>query len=65
MIVYETNKHFLGDIAHLTRSWTMRKMVRSTAGVAIFTAVFCIAVLEFNLQIHAPSSIFSLLGIVL
>ncbi len=65
MIVYETNKHFLGDIAHLTKSWTMRKMMRSTAGVAFFTTIFCVAVLEFDLQTHAPSNIFSLLGIVL
>ncbi len=65
MIVYETNKNFLGDIAHLARSWTMRKMVRSTAGVAAFTTLFCIAVMEFELPMHAPSTIFSLLGIVL
>ena len=65
MIIYETNKHFLGDIAHLSRSWTMRRIVRTTAGVAAFTTVFCIVVLEFELALHAPSTIFSLLGIVL
>ncbi len=65
MIIYESNKNFLNDIGHLTRSWTMRKIVRSTAGVAGFTTLFCIAVMEFDLNFHAPSSIFSLLGIVL
>ncbi len=66
MIIYETNKHFLGDIKHLTRSWTMRKIVRSTLGVAALTTVFSIVVEEvFATEIHVPSTIFSLLGIVL
>lgn len=66
MIIYETNKHFLSDIKHLTRSWTMQKMVRSTLGVAALTTVFAILVEEvFAAEIHVPSSIFSLLGIVL
>jgi ion channel-forming bestrophin family protein len=65
MIIYETNKHFLGDIKHLTRSWTMRKMLRSTLAVALITTAFSIIVEETALDIHAPSTIFSLLGIVL
>lgn len=66
MIIYETNKHFLGDIRHLTTSWTMQKMLRSTLGVTILTTIFCVVVKEFLPQeIHAPSTIFSLLGIVL
>ena len=28
MIVYESNQHFLGDIWHLARSWTMVKIMR-------------------------------------
>jgi putative membrane protein len=66
MIIYETNKHFLGDIRHLTKSWTMQKMLRSTLAVTILTTIFCVVVEEFIPQeIHAPSTIFSLLGIVL
>ncbi|TDB63705.1 bestrophin family protein [Arundinibacter roseus] len=65
MIIYETNKNFLGDIAHLSRSWTMQKVLRSTLGVAVLTTIFAVLVEELPLNMHAPSTIFSLLGIVL
>ncbi len=66
MIIYETNKHFLGDIKHLTTSWTMQKILRSTFWVTVATTIFCVVFLElFPSEIYAPSTIFSLLGIVL
>ncbi|GAB2765491.1 bestrophin family ion channel [Rhabdobacter roseus] len=66
MIVYEANKNFLKDITHLTSSWTMRQMLRGTLTVAALTTLFCVVVIElFNSEIHIPSNIFSLLGIVL
>lgn len=66
MIVYETNKHFWRDITHLTRSWTMRKILRGVAGVAAFTSVFCVVFIEiWPSEFNIPSTIFSLLGIVL
>lgn len=29
MIIYESNKHWLKDMTHLFRSWTMAKVVRA------------------------------------
>ncbi len=66
MIVYETNKNFWRDITHLTRSWTMRRILRGSIGVAAFTTVFCILFIEiWPKEFEIPSTIFSLLGIVL
>jgi len=66
MIIYEANKNFWKDITHLTRSWTMRKMLRGSVGVAAFTTAFCVLFIEVWPQEYAiPSTIFSLLGIVL
>jgi putative membrane protein len=67
MIVYESNKNWLRDVAHLYKSWTMQKVMRSTIYVAIATAIISLfykAVFEWkggSLDI----TIFSLLGVVL
>ncbi|GAB3176892.1 bestrophin family protein [Telluribacter humicola] len=66
MIIYESNKNFLRDITHLTRSWTMQRVMRAALGVGAVTAVFTVAFEEiWPMEINVPSSIFSLLGIVL
>jgi putative membrane protein len=66
MIIYETNQHFWNDIGHLTRSWTMRRIIRGSLGVAAFTTVFCVLFIEvWPKEFTIPSTIFSLLGIVL
>ncbi|MDJ1501395.1 bestrophin family protein [Xanthocytophaga agilis] len=66
MIIYETNQNFWRDISHLTRSWTMRRILRGAAGVAAFTSVFCVLFIEvWPKEFTIPSTIFSLLGIVL
>ncbi len=66
MIVYETNQHFWSDITHLTRSWTMRKIIRGSLGVSVSTTIFCVLFIEiWPKEFTIPSTIFSLLGIVL
>src|SRR5688572_30531420 len=67
MIVYESNKNWFRDVRHLTRSWTMTKIVRSVLAIGVFTA--CVAVLEIEVlgmrEMNLSGNIFSLLGIVL
>jgi len=67
MIIYESNKHWLKDIRHLFRSWTMTKIMRSVLGIGVFTAIVSVVELEImNIpKFEFTSSVFSLLGIVL
>ena len=67
MIIYQSNKNWRSDIRHLSTSWTMRRVMRSTVVVMAFTAL--IAVIEIYF-LHLNTSglnvtIFSLLGVVL
>ena len=67
MIVYEPNKHFLSDIRHLAKSWTMVRIVRAV----IITGLYTLGVYFAHLYIPQMKaiamdiSIFSFLGIVL
>jgi putative membrane protein len=67
MIFYESNKNWLRDVKHLSRSWTMQQIVRSTLGVGAGMAVLSFLVLDvFKLtNWKIESGVFSLLGIVL
>ncbi|MBI1193773.1 MAG: hypothetical protein GC205_11465 [Bacteroidetes bacterium] len=67
MIVYEPNKHFISDIRHLARSWTMVKIVRATALSGLYSTVVCAVLIFLNLDQTASfnTAIFSFLGIVL
>ncbi|HLP11074.1 MAG TPA: bestrophin family protein [Flavobacteriales bacterium] len=67
MIIYESNKNWLRDVGHLTRSWTMQRVLRSTVLIAVLTALLCVASLEFLWfgKMRMDLSIFSLLGVVL
>jgi ion channel-forming bestrophin family protein len=66
MIVYEPNQHFLGDILHLARSWTMVKIMRSVLVMGAYALVVSvIMILLFPDQKLMDASIFSFLGIVL
>jgi putative membrane protein len=67
MIVYQSNKNWLRDVRHLSKSWTMQKVMRSTLLVMAFTALVAFIELE---ALHLKGSglnvtIFSLLGVVL
>lgn len=67
MIYYKTNQHWLKDITHLFRSWTMNRIMRAVGGIGVFTAAIAVVKLELmqNVTINLDGSIFSLLGIVL
>lgn len=66
MIVYEPNQHFLGDILHLAKSWTMVKIMRMVLLMGFYAAVVSV-VMAFFFPDHElmDTSIFSFLGIVL
>jgi putative membrane protein len=66
MIVYEPNQHFLGDILHLAKSWTMVKIMRMVLGMGVYAgAVTTLMMLAFPDHELMDASIFSFLGIVL
>jgi len=64
MIVYELNKHFLQDIRHLTRSWTMVKILRSVLAIGLYSALVTAGIHYSYLNAYQGlnSSIFSFLG---
>jgi ion channel-forming bestrophin family protein len=66
MIVYESNQHFLGDILHLAKSWTMVKIMRMVLAMGFYagaiTALMMLLLPDHELM---DASIFSFLGIVL
>ncbi len=67
MIVYDPNKHFLKDIFNLTKSYTMRKLMRAILLMGAVTLLFCL-LFEFtgwHLHVAIDTAIFSFLGIVL
>jgi ion channel-forming bestrophin family protein len=65
MIYYESNKNFFGDIAHLTRSWTMYKVLRGSGAIGLYALLVCFAADFLKINFHLPSNLFSLIGIVL
>lgn len=67
MIVYESNKNWLRDVSNLYKSWTMQRVLRSTALISAATAIICVIHLEvFDWQgSELDITIFSLLGVVL
>jgi putative membrane protein len=67
MIVYQSNKNWLGDLRHLYRSWTMQRVVRSSLLIMGFTTILALLEIEaFELRSAVLDiTIFSLLGVVL
>lgn len=67
MIIYESNKNWLRDVGHLYKSWTMQRVLRSSAMVGILTGVICLLDMHWLHLIGEglDPGIFSLLGIVL
>ncbi|MBK9451908.1 MAG: hypothetical protein IPN95_21325 [Bacteroidetes bacterium] len=63
MIVYEPNQHFLGDILHLAKSWTMVKIMRMVLGMGVYAgAVTALMMLAFPDHELMDASIFSFWG---
>ena len=67
MIVYKPNKHFLSDIGHLSKSWTMVKIVRSVLAIGAYTMLVCAPVLYFEWtdDLVMDTSVYSFLGVIL
>ncbi len=66
MIVYEPNQHFLGDILHLAKSWTMVKIMRMVLLMGVYAgAVSTLMMLVFPDHELMDASIFSFLGIII
>jgi putative membrane protein len=67
MIIYEPNKHFISDIGHLAKSWTMVKIMRAVLLMGVYSFVVCMAAmfLPHMADMKMDTSIFSFLGIVL
>ncbi len=65
MIYYEPNKNWFRDIWNLTRSWTMRKILFGVMLIGVLSTGIYLLLLYFNYMPNLPSTIFSLLGIVL
>ena len=67
MILYKTNGDWFGDIAHLYKSWTMTRVVRSVLAIGVYAAVFIWLVdyLDLHAYLVMDTTVFSLLGVIL
>lgn len=68
MIIYEPNKNWWKDVAHLRRSWTLQKIMRSVLCMGLLTTMFCIIVDVWELGPalgNGNVGVYSLLGIAL
>lgn len=67
MIIYEPNKHFLKDIGHLAKSWTMVKIFRSVLIIGTYCLLVSLGLTYLYVGEFAglSSSMFSFLGVVL
>jgi len=67
MINYKTNGNWLRDIANLSRSWTMQRIVKSTILVGLYSLLVCVVLQETGWADRVPLniSVFSLLGVLL
>lgn len=67
MIYYKTNHNWFGDLSHLSRSYTMVRIVRSVLGLGLYALVFCLIIDYFQWYdaIRMNTFVFSLLGVLL
>jgi len=67
MIYYKTNQNWFRDVRHLFRSWTMRRIMRSSTFVGIYAVLVVLVIQFFDLHplVSMNLSIFSLLGVIL
>lgn len=65
MIVYEPNKNWLKDVFHLTKSYTIRKILRAVIFIGIYTFLVCLVLENYPINNRMHTGVFSLLGIVL
>ena len=66
MILYKTNDNWFGDVRHLTRSYTMTRILRAVVGLGIYAGVVLLLIRFFRLgHLIVDSTVFSLLGVIL
>lgn len=67
MILYKTNGNWFGDLAHLTRSYTMDRILKSVLILGLYAAAVeaCIVLLDLHDYLMMDVTIFSLLGVIL
>ena len=67
MIVYKSNKNFFGDIRHLFRSYTLKRVMNGVLLAGIYSAIICIPALHMDyVEVHTIDLVvFSFLGVVL
>ncbi|MEM6700687.1 MAG: bestrophin family protein [Bacteroidota bacterium] len=67
MINYKVNGNWFKDIAHLSKSWTMVKIVRAVLAFGVYVTIVCVSIEQFGLMkfVQLNTSIYSLLGVIL
>lgn len=67
MIYYKTNQNWFKDVRHLSKSWTMVKIVRAVFLIGIYSTAVCVLIdtLELGQYIILNTGIYSLLGVML
>ena len=66
MILYKTNDNWFGDVRHLTRSYTMTRILRAVVGLGVYAGVVLLLIRFFRLgHLVVDSTVFSLLGVIL
>lgn len=67
MVYYKTNQNWFKDVWHLTKSWTMVRILRSVFAIGVYSAAVCITAIQLELQdyIALNTGIYSLLGVML
>lgn len=67
MILYKTNDNWFGDLAHLTRSYTMERIIKAVLFLGLYAAAVEGSIVIFDLHeyLQMDATIFSLLGVIL
>ncbi|CAH0998674.1 hypothetical protein LEM8419_00019 [Neolewinella maritima] len=67
MILYKTNDNWFGDVAHLTSSYTMERIIKSVLFLGLYAAAIMTIIVLFELQeqLQMDTAVFSLLGVIL
>ena len=67
MILYKTNGNWFGDVAHLTSSYTMERILKSVLFLGLYAAAVIGLTVAFDLHqyLAMDATVFSLLGVIL
>ena len=67
MILYKTNDNWFSDVAHLTTSYTMTRIIKAVVVLGIYSTAIMVATEAFDLHeyLSMDATVFSLLGVIL